>query len=246
VDIRELVALVVFLVIGTFLLAVIDRGAGLVAETPKHVAFPESVLDGALMVRARFLKHLVENIGTPLRASGVPSFCCGDKIFFKGLIFALRHLLLFVFLGIALGGHLTGVLLLLPAILVLVEDGLDHLLSRSKLCGDVHQFTCFGGNLEIQFADQFTAGGAGKESTYDVGVGDIGEFGALLGKSMDVLMQSLILLLLTTLEVLGILGAHVYALEIPPKYSNLVFPVIDLGRWEVLKPCSSGVRQKEW
>jgi hypothetical protein len=84
---------------------------------------------GALVVRARLLQHLVEYIGTPLGALGVLSFYCGDKICLEGLVFALRHLLLIVILGVALGGHLNGVLLLLPIALVLVENGLDGLLS---------------------------------------------------------------------------------------------------------------------
>jgi hypothetical protein len=79
------------------------------------------------------------------------------------------------------------------------------------------------------------------ESTNDVGVSDIGEFGALHGKSTDVFMESLILLLPTTSKVLVITGAHVCALEISPKNPDHVFRVMDLGRWEMLKPCSSGV-----
>jgi hypothetical protein len=62
-------------------------------------------------------------------------------------VFALRCLLFFVFLGVTLGGRLGGVLLPLPIALVFVEDGLDDLLSQSKLSGDVHQFACFGGGL---------------------------------------------------------------------------------------------------
>jgi hypothetical protein len=55
VDIQELFALVIFLVTETFLLALIHRGVELVVETVEHVTFPEGVLDGTLMVRARFL-----------------------------------------------------------------------------------------------------------------------------------------------------------------------------------------------
>jgi hypothetical protein len=85
VDVWELFTLVVFFVTGTLLLAIIRRGAGLVVETPEHVALPKGVLDRALVIRARPLQHLVEDIGTPLRALGVLAFCCGNKICVEGL-----------------------------------------------------------------------------------------------------------------------------------------------------------------
>ena len=68
-----------------------------------------------------------------------------------------------------------------------------------------------------QLADQIATGGASEECTDDVGVGDIGELDALLGKSVDVLPQILVLLLSTALKVPRILGVHVCVLEIPPK-----------------------------
>lgn len=69
-----------------------------------------------------------------------------------------------------------------------------------------------------QFADQILAGGAGEESPDDSRVIDVGEFGALRGESMDVLTQSLILLMSTTSKVPGISGAHVCAWEVPSKH----------------------------
>jgi hypothetical protein len=65
---------------------------------------------------------------------------CGDKLGGEGLELALLRLLLIVLLGVTLGGRLGGALLSLPVPLVLVEEGLDRLLPRSELCGDVHQF----------------------------------------------------------------------------------------------------------
>jgi hypothetical protein len=47
-DIRELLALVVALVTGAFLLAIICRGVGLVVVTPEHVTLLEGMLDGPL------------------------------------------------------------------------------------------------------------------------------------------------------------------------------------------------------
>jgi hypothetical protein len=60
-------------------------------------------------------------------------------------------------------------------------------------------------------------------------------------KSVDVVPQSLILLLPTALKVSRILGVHVCSLGIPPKNPDQVFPVMDLGMWEVFKPCTSRV-----
>jgi hypothetical protein len=48
-------------------------------------------------------------------------------------VFALWRLLFFVFLGVALGGHVGDVLLPLPTALVFVEDGLDGLLPKVNL-----------------------------------------------------------------------------------------------------------------
>jgi hypothetical protein len=106
VYILELFTLVALLVTRTFLLVILHRGAKLVVETLEHVALPEGVLDRALVIRARLLQHLVENIGTLLRALGVPSLCCGDQICVESLVMALRQLLFLVFLRVALGGAL--------------------------------------------------------------------------------------------------------------------------------------------
>jgi hypothetical protein len=106
VEIWELFALVVSLVTGAFLLAIICRGAGPIVEEPEHITLLEGVHDGALVVRERLLQHFFNYVGTPLGASGVPMFRCGDKICLEGLVFVLRRLLLSVLLGVALGGRL--------------------------------------------------------------------------------------------------------------------------------------------
>jgi hypothetical protein len=65
---------------------IIYRGVGLVVVASEHVVLLEGVLYGALVVRARLFQHLVEYIGTPLGASRIPLFCCGDKICLEGLV----------------------------------------------------------------------------------------------------------------------------------------------------------------
>jgi hypothetical protein len=66
---------------------------------------------------------------------------------------ALLRLPLLVLLGVVLGGCLSGVLFLLPAVFVLVEDGLDDLSSRSELGGNVHQLACHSGGLATQLSN---------------------------------------------------------------------------------------------
>jgi hypothetical protein len=73
-----------------------------------------------------------------------------------------------------------GILLLLPAALNLVEEGVDCLLARSELRGDVHQLICFGRGVAAQLADQITATSTSKECSDDVRVSDVGELGALV------------------------------------------------------------------
>jgi hypothetical protein len=68
-----------------------------------------------------------------------------------------------------LSGRLGDVFLLVPLrLLVLPEVGLDRLLARGELGGDVHQLACPGGSLATQLAHQVTASGAGVERADDI------------------------------------------------------------------------------
>jgi hypothetical protein len=101
-----------------------------------------------------------------------------------------------------LGGRLRGVFLRLPLrLLVFPEDGLDRLLTRGELGGDVHQFARLGGSLAPQFAHQVLASGVGEESSNDVRVGDVRQLGALLRKPPDVLSEGLPRLLAAASEI---------------------------------------------
>jgi hypothetical protein len=78
----------------------------------------------------------------------------GDKICVSGVVFRLRHLLALL-LHDALGGRLGGIFLLASLrLLVLSEDGLDRLLTRGELGGDVHHLARPGGSLATQLAHQ--------------------------------------------------------------------------------------------
>jgi hypothetical protein len=106
---------------------------------PKHDTFLKGVLDGTLMIGARLLEHLVEQVGPSGRLPKVPVL--------GGVAFRLRLLLAFL-LRATLGGRLGDVFLLASLrLLVLPEDGLDRLLTRGELGGDVHQLTRPGGSL---------------------------------------------------------------------------------------------------
>jgi hypothetical protein len=95
-----------------------------------------------------------------------------------------------------------------------------------------------------QLSDQLFAGGAREEGHDNVGVGDVGELGALLGETPDVIPEGFTRLLLAALEIPRVAGVHVGSLEVPLEHSHKVVLVVDLLRWEVLEPGSSGVRQE--
>jgi hypothetical protein len=77
--------------------------------------------------------------------------------------------------------------------LVLPEDGLNRLLARGELGGDVHQLARPGGGLATQLAHQVAAGasGAGEERADDIRISDVGQLGALLRESPDVVPERL-------------------------------------------------------
>jgi hypothetical protein len=78
---------------------------------PKHDTFLKGVLDGALVIGARLLEHLVEQVGPSGRLPRVPVLGGSDKICVGGVALCLR-LLLGLLLRAALGGRLGDVFLL--------------------------------------------------------------------------------------------------------------------------------------
>jgi hypothetical protein len=104
-----------------------------VKVAPKHDALLKGVLDGPLMIGARLLEHLVEEIGTSVRFPRVLVLNGGDKVRVGGVAFRLR-LLLALLLGAALSGRLGDIFRLAAlGLLVLPEDGLNRLLARGEL-----------------------------------------------------------------------------------------------------------------
>jgi hypothetical protein len=245
VDLGELLCLVALLLVVVMASATFRRGPGLMEVAPKHDAFLKGVLDGTLMIGARLLEHLVEQVGPSGRLPKVPVLGGSDKICVGGVAFRLR-LLLGLLLRAALGGRLGDVFLLASLrLLVLPEDGLDRLLTRGELGGDVHQLARPGGSLATQLAHQVAASGAGEERTDDIRVGDVGQLGALLRKLPDVVSQGFPWLLAAASEIPGVPRAHVCALEVSSEGFDQIVPVGDLRRRQMLQPGSGGVGEEQ-
>jgi hypothetical protein len=93
-----------------------------------------------------------------------------------------------------------------------------------------------------QLPNKLFASGSIEESHDDVGVSNVGKLGALFGETPDIVMERLIWLLFTTPKVPRVARVHVGPLEVPLEHSHQIIPIMDLSRWEILEPCSSGVR----
>jgi hypothetical protein len=174
VDLRELLFLVALLLVVALVLATFRRGPSFMEVALEHDAFFKGVLDGTLVIGARLLEHLVEQVGPSGGLPRVPVLGSSDKICVSGVALRLR-LLLGLLLRAMLGGRLRDVFLL-PSLrlLVLPEDGFDRLLTRGELGGYVDQFARLGGSLAPQFAHQVSTSGAGEERPDDIRVSDVG------------------------------------------------------------------------
>jgi hypothetical protein len=245
VDLGELLCLVALLLVIVVASATFRRGPGLMEVAPKHDAFLKGVLDGTLMIGARLLEHLVKQVGPSGRLPKVLVLGGSDKICVGGVAFCLRLLLAFL-LRAALGGRLGDVFLLASLrLLVLPEKGLDRLLTRGELGGDVHQLARPGGSLATQLAHQDATSGVGEERADDIRVGDVGQLGALLRKSPDVVPQGFPWLLAAASEIPGVPRAHVCALEVSSEGFDQIVPVGDLRTRQMLQPGSGGVGEEQ-
>jgi hypothetical protein len=80
VDLEELSCLVILLLIVVAGPATLRKWPGLVKVAPKHGALLKVVLNGPLMIGARLLEHLVEEIDAPGRFPRVLVLSSGDKV----------------------------------------------------------------------------------------------------------------------------------------------------------------------
>jgi hypothetical protein len=110
VDLRELLFLVALLLVA-LVLATFRRGPGLMEVALEHDAFFKGVLDGTLVVGARLLEHLVEQVGPSGRLPWVPALGSSDENRVNDVALCLR-LLLGLLLRATLGGRLGDVFLL--------------------------------------------------------------------------------------------------------------------------------------
>jgi hypothetical protein len=142
-NLGELLFLVALFLVVVLSFAILRRGPDHMEVAPKHDAFLKGVLDGTLVIGARLLEHLIEQVGPSGRLPGVPVLDSSNEIRVSGVTLCLRLLL-----HAPLGGRLGDVFLLaFLRLLVLPEDGFDRLLTRGKLGSDVHQFARLGGSL---------------------------------------------------------------------------------------------------
>ena len=84
--------------------------------------------------------------------------------------------------------------------------------------GDVEELLGGSRALTSQLVNQGLIGGPRQESSYDVGVDDIGQLVALPGEALDVLMNSFPELLLAIFEIRWVPKTCVCALEVSHKY----------------------------
>jgi hypothetical protein len=89
VDLGELLFLVALLLVVVLAFAISCRGPGFMEVAPKHDAFLKGVLDGTLVIGARLLEHLVEQVGPSWRLPRVPVLGSSYKICVGGVMLRL-------------------------------------------------------------------------------------------------------------------------------------------------------------
>ena len=188
------------------------------------------------MIGAWLLQHFVEEPGVDRSPLGALTICRGDKVVVWPTLIPLATLfLLFRVLG---ARGLGGLGLLLPLCVPVGEDCTNCLFTQGEVGGDVEQLAGTRGGLASKLVHQLLTGGASDEGFDDVGVRDVGELGALLGKTPNEVSERLIRLLPTTPEVLGVPRAHVCALEVLDKDPNHVGLAVDQTHRKMLEPRS--------
>ena len=114
-------------------------------------------------------------------ALGYPRWASDPLAVGSGHERALTPLLVLLLVG-AVGGTFAGVLVPLCLAFGVVENCPDHLLARGVAGGDVEELLGGSQALMSQLVNQGLTGGPRQESSYDVGVGDVGQLIALSGE----------------------------------------------------------------
>jgi hypothetical protein len=165
----------------------------------EHAALLEGVVDWGLVVRARFLQHIVEYVGVSRGRSRafVGQVDCEGLVLVvvplrgclaAGLLALLGQLVLLLgLLGLAaLRGRIIHVLALLA-----VKDGPHRLLAGSKTSGNVEQLIGVDRRAAPELVHKIPAGGALEKGVHDLGMSYTREFSTALGKaSYEVLVHA--------------------------------------------------------
>jgi hypothetical protein len=230
--------------LGLFLLVVLLDAYALKVPV-EHVTIFEVMVSGSLVVGTQLFKHFVKDAPTG-GASRFLALDNSDKFIGRGLELALLALLLSSVVSLGASAGVRGIVnLLFPFVLVTAKDGTNCLLAGGKFGDDVHQPVGSEWGVTAQLSDQLLAGGSREEGHDHVRVGDVGEFGALPGEAPDVISEEFTQFLLATPEVPRVAGVHVGPLEVSLKHPHEIVPVMDLSRWEILEPGSSGVGEEQ-
>ena len=102
---------------------------------------------------------------------------------------ALMPLLVLLLVGIV-GGAFTSVLVPLCLAFEVIKNCPDRLFARGMAGGDVEELLGGSRALTSQLVNQGLASGPEQESSYDVGVSDVGQLVALPGEAPDVPTKS--------------------------------------------------------
>jgi hypothetical protein len=197
-DLGESPILVVTL--GIFLLVILLDAYAFEVPT-EHVAVLEVMVCGSLVVGTWLFEHFVEDAPAG-GGSRFLTFDSSDKFVGRGLELALLVLLLSPVVSLGAPAGARGIVdLLLPFVLVTAKDSTNCLLASGKVGDDVHQSVGSEWGVTSQLSDQLFAGGSGEEGHDHVGVGDVGELGALPGEAPDIIPEGFTRLLLATPEV---------------------------------------------
>ena len=86
--------------------------------------------------------------------------------------------------------------------------------------------------------DERLTGLAAKEGIDDISISDVWELVALLGDTLDVLLEGLVGPLPVVVEVPQVLGPSVRTLEVADEDRMEITPAVDAARLELLEPSS--------
>jgi hypothetical protein len=106
-------------------------------------------------------------------------------------------------------------------------NGPDYLLSRGVPTDDVEQLLCGFWLIMTGLMDQVPIARAGPNYQDDVGIAELGELMAYFGAPLNVIPEGLALLLLATLQILGVARLHACDLKVAGEDFFEILPAIN-------------------